>query len=143
MPTKPSRKHGKDFLDEAVAKSTYRKKELTRNRVIFAGILAFPLGSTGIHNFLMRNKKRGLIHLLYSSTTFGMFFIPMVYGLAVLYRCTHKMGCEDISDYDDTLNAILIAGLILFCISIIWGAVEGVIILLHRNRYPITPNKKQ
>ena len=68
MPTKPShKKHGKDYLDEAVAKSTYRKKPITRSRAIKAGILGILLGTTGIHNAMMRNKKRGFVHLLFSS----------------------------------------------------------------------------
>jgi hypothetical protein len=137
MPTKPShKKHGKAYLDEAVAKSTYRKKPITRSRAIKAGILGILLGTTGIHNALMHNKKRGFVHLLYSSTTFGMFFLPLCHGFLVIYKCRHGGECIDMTSYDDTLNALVIAGLILFATSIIWGIVEGVIILKNAKNFP-------
>ena len=138
MPTKPNRnrKHGKDYLDEAVAKSTYHKKPITRSRAIKAGILGILLGTTGIHNAMMRNKKRGFVHLLYSSFTFGMVFLPLCHGFLVVYQCRHGGECIDISGYDDTLNAIVIAGLILFFASIVWGVVEGVIILKNYKSFP-------
>ena len=138
MPTKPSKnkKHGKDYLDEAVAKSTYRKKPITRSRAIKAGIFGILLGTTGIHNAIMRNKKRGFVHLLYSSITFGMFFMPLSYAFSVVYRCQHGGECVDISGYDDTLNVLVIAGFILFFTSIVWGIVEGVIILKNYKSFP-------
>lgn len=136
MPTKPSKnKHGKDYLDEAVAKSTYRRKPISRNRAIAAGILAVPLGCIGMHDILLRNKKRGFIHMLISSVAFGMFFLPLSHAFMIVYKCKHNLGCEDIHGYDDTLNVIVIAGLILFAASIIWGIIEGIIILTHLNRF--------
>ena len=136
MPTKPSKnKHGKDYLDEAVAKSTYRRKPISRNRAIAAGILAVPLGCIGMHDILLRNRKRGFIHMLISSVAFGMFFLPLSHAFMIVYKCKHNLGCEDIHGYDDTLNVIVIAGFILFAASIIWGIIEGIIILTHLNRF--------
>ena len=137
MPTKPSknRKHGKEYLDEAVAKSTYRKKPVTRKRAVFAGILAFPLGLIGAHDFALRNKKRGFFHLLISTVFFGMVFLPLSHGIFVVYQCQHGGECIDMSGYDDTLNVIVIAGLILLAASFIWGIVEGIIILTHLGRF--------
>ena len=138
MPTKPNknRKHGKDYLDEAVAKSTYHKKPITRSRAIKAGILGILLGTTGIHNAMMRNKKRGFIHLLFSSAAFGMFFLPISHAFTVVYLCKHGGECIDISSYDDTLNILVIAGFILFFASIVWGIVEGIIILKNCKSFP-------
>ena len=138
MPTKPSKhkKHGKDYLDDAVAKSTYHKKPITRGRAIKAGILGILLGTTGIHNALMHNKKRGFVHLLFSSATFGMFFLPLGHAFSVVYLCKHGGECIDISSYDDALNVLVIAGFILFAASIIWGIVEGVIILKNCKSFP-------
>ena len=137
MPTKPSkRKRGKDYLDEAVAKSAYRKKPITRSRAIKAGTLGILLGATGIHNILMHNTKRGLAHLLYSSTAFGMFFLPLCHAFIVVYLCKHGEECIDISSYDDTLNTLVITGFALFATSIIWGAVEGIIILKNYKNFP-------
>lgn len=130
MPTSPNKKHGRDYLEEAVAKSTYHKKPLTRERAISCGILAIMLGTTGIHNFLMRQKKRGLLHLLFSSLAFGMFLIPLCFGLAA-YR-KHI----DISSYDKTLNAILIGGIVLFAVSLIWAIAEGIILLINAKNFP-------
>lgn len=138
MPTAPSkhRKHGKDYLDEAVAKSTFRKKPITRSRAIKAGILGILLGTTGIHNAIMRNKKRGFVHLLFSSAAFGMFFLPLCHAFSVVYLCRHGGECVDMSSYDDTLNALVIAGFILFFASIVWGIVEGIIILKNCKSFP-------
>jgi hypothetical protein len=142
MPTKPSqhksKKHSNNYLDEAVAKSTYHKKPVTRNRAILAGLLGIPFGWIGIHNFLMRRKKRAFAHFTFSSIGFGMFFLPVCYGVAVIYQCRHTKECIDISSYDDTLNAIVITGIILFAISVLWGAIEGIILLINRNRFPVS-----
>lgn len=139
MPTKPSKKsHGKAYLDEAVAKSTYRKKPISRRRAIIAGLLAVPLGCIGFHDLLLRNKKRGFIHCLFSSIAFGMVFFPLMHGFAVVYQCQNGGECISMDGYDDTLNAIVIAGLVLFAASIIWGIVEGIIILTHLNRFTVS-----
>lgn len=136
MPTAPSkRKHGKDYLDEAVAKSTYRKKPITRHRAFIAGILAIPLGCIGFHDLLLRNKKRGFIHCLISSIAFAMVIFPLAHGFAIVYQCQNGGECLSMAGYDDTLNAIVIAGLVIFAASVIWGIVEGIIILTHLNRF--------
>ncbi|MCQ2570747.1 MAG: hypothetical protein MJ154_00650 [Candidatus Saccharibacteria bacterium] len=136
MPTKPThKKHGKAYLDEAVAKSTHRRKPITRNRAITAGILALPMGCLGMHDIILHNIKRGLIHAVISSIAFGMFLIPLTYAFMVIYKCKHDMGCDDIHGYDDTLNAVLITGIVLFAASVIWGIVEGIIILTHLDRF--------
>lgn len=137
MPTKPSKKkHGKDYLDEAVAKSTYHKKPITRKRAIRAGILGILLGCTGIHNSIMHNKKRGFAHLLLSTIAFGMFFFPLSHAFLVVYQCQHGGECINITGYDDVLNVLVIAGFILFIASIIWGIVEGIIILKNCKNFP-------
>lgn len=140
MPTKPSKntskKHGKAFLNEAVAKSGYYRKPITKKRAITAGVVAILLfGSVGIHDFIMQNRKRGLIHMFIGTIAFGMFFVPLCYGISVVYRCRDTGECIDISSYDDTLNAILVAGIFFFLASTIWGIVEGIIILTHLGRF--------
>ena len=136
MPTAPSKKkHGKDYLDEAVAKSTYRKKPITRRRAMIAGILAIPLGCIGFHDFLLRNKKRSFVHTLVSAIAFFMVVIPLAHAFTIVYRCQIGEECLSMEGYDDTLNAIVIAGLVIFAASIIWGIVEGIIILTHLNRF--------
>lgn len=137
MPTKPSKKkHGKDYLDEAVAKSTFHKKPITRKRAIIAGLLAIPLGCIGFHDLLLRNKKRGFIHLVVSSIAFGMVFFPLAHAFAVVYQCQIGKECISMEGYDGTLNAIVIAGMIFFAASVIWGIIEGIIILTHLSRFP-------
>ena len=136
MPTAPSKKkHGKDYLDEAVAKSTYRKKPISRRRAMVAGLLAIPLGCIGFHDLLLRNKKRGFIHCLISSIAFGMVLLPVAHAFTIVYQCQNGGECLSIEGYDDTLNVIVIAGLVIFAASIIWGIVEGIIILTHLNRF--------
>ena len=134
MPTKP---HRKMTLDEAVAKSTWQSKPITRKRATLAGYLGILLGFTGIHNLIMRRKKRAIAHAASSAIAFAMMLIPLAHALIVVYKCKHpeQYACPDISGYDDTLNVVLIAGIILSMLAILWGMVEGVIILLNRNRF--------
>ncbi len=133
MPTKPH----KMTLDEAVARSTWQDKPITRRRATIAGYFGVLLGFTGVHNLIMRQKKRALIHALSSAAAFAMFLAPLIYVLVVVVKCQHpeKFECPDISGYDDTLNVIMIIGMILSGLALLWGTAEGVIILLNRNRF--------
>jgi len=133
MPTKPH----KMTLEEAVARSTWQEKPITRRRATIAAYLGILLGFTGIHNLIMRRKKRALAHAVSSTIAIAMFLIPLISVLIVVVKCQHpeQFECPDISGYDDTLNVIMIAGMILTALAIIWGFIEGVILLLNRNRF--------
>ena len=137
MPTKPSKhaKHGKDYLDEAVAKSTYHAKPITRKRATVSGVLGVLLGFTGIHNWIMRRKKRAFMHSMISAIGFFMFFLPIAHGVIVVYNCRHGFGCEDMRSYSDIFNILVIAGFAIFGFSLIWGIVEGITILTHLSHY--------
>ena len=146
MPTAPSKskqKHGKDYLDEAVAKSIYRYKPISRKRALYAAVLGFPFGWAGIHNFVMRRKKRGALHVIISTVALSLFFYPFSYGISVVYRCKLGIECIDMSAYDDTLNALIIAGLVLCVANLLWGIIESIIILINLNRFPTTVSKDQ
>ena len=137
MPTKPHAKK-KMTLDEAVAKSDWRNRPISRKRATVAGVLGIPFGCLGIHDFILHHKKRGFIHLIVSSIVFGMFFMPFIYGVSVVYGCMHPelgLQCVNISEYDDTLNVVMTIGLIGTLASIIWGIVESVIVLINRNKF--------
>lgn len=133
MPTKPR----KMTLKEAVARSTWQEKPITRRRATLAAYFGILLGFTGIHNLIMRRKKRALAHAASSTVAFAMFLGPLIYVLIVVVKCRHpeQYECPDISGYDDTLNVIMIIGMILSALAILWGIVEGIIILLNRNRF--------
>lgn len=111
------------------------KKPITQKRAIKAGIFGILFGFTGIHNAMLNNRKRALAHLLSSGLAFAMFLVPLFIGFIVVYQCKHGNGCTDISGYDDTLNVILITGMILSVAAILWGIIEGIIILLKSARY--------
>ena len=137
MPTAPSKskqKHGKDYLDEAVAKSTYRHKPISRKRALYAAIL-------GIHNFVMRRKKRGALHVIISTVALSLFFYPFSYGISIVYRCKLGIECIDMSAYDGTLNVLIIAGLVLCVANLLWGIIESIVILINLNRFPVTVPK--
>ena len=137
MPTKPHTEK-KMTLDEAVAKSDWHNRPVSRKRATVAGIVGIPFGCLGMHDFIMRHKKRGFIHLIATTIAFGLFFGPFIYGVSVVYGCMHpelKLQCVKIDDYDDTLNVIMIIGLVLTLASILWGIVESVIILARRNQF--------
>ena len=125
MPTKP-RTEKKMTLDEAVAKSDWHNRPVSRKRATVAGILGTPFGCLGIHD------------LIATTIAFGLFFVPFIYGVSVVYGCMHpemNLQCIKIDDYDDTLNVIMIIGLILTLVSILWGIVESVIILINRKNF--------
>ena len=134
MPTKP---HSKITLEEAVAKSTWQSKPITRKRATLAGYFGVLLGFTGVHNLIMRRKKRAFAHAASSAVAFAMMLIPLAHALIVVYKCKHpeQYACPDISGYDDTLNVVLITGIILSILAILWGIAEGIIILANRNRF--------
>ena len=133
MPTRPHRM----TLEEAVARSTWQEKPITRRRAVIAGYFGILLGFTGIHNLIMRRKKRALAHALSSAVAFAMFLAPLIYVMVVVVKCHHPelYECPDISGYDDTLNVIMTTGLILSALAILWGFIEGVVILINRNRF--------
>lgn len=132
-PKQTERKHGKEFLDEAVEKSTYRPRAISRRRATIAGIFAIPFGWSGIHCLMMRSKKRGLLHFAAATVALAMFVFPVMHGIMVVYNCRKGIECVKIDGYDDALNVLVIAGLILFAANVIWGIVEGVIILKNRK----------
>ncbi len=140
MPTKPH-KNIKSKLQEAIEKSTKKHrrkaKPLTRKRVTYCGIAGILFGWLGIHNFMMHRPKRAFGHIIYSAITFDMFAIPLIYAAFVVYQCRHGKECIDITSYDDTLNVVVIVGLILFITSVIWGVVEGIILIANRSRFPV------
>lgn len=137
MPTSPrkSNKRGKDYLEEAVAKSTYHYKPITRRRAAVAALFGIPFGWMGIHNFMMRRRKRAALHFAISAIAISMFFYPLCYGISVYYKCQQTGECAKVEN-DDLLNVLVIIGLIAFALNIIWGIVESVIILININRFP-------
>lgn len=138
MPTKPH-SATRSKLEEAVEKSSrkrHKKKPLTRGRITYCGIMGILFGWLGVHNFMMHRTKRAFGHIIYSAITFDLFFIPFAYAAYVVYQCRHGYECIDMSSYDDTLNVILIIGLILFATSVIWGIIEGIVLITSRSRFP-------
>ena len=135
MPTKPKKKL---TLDEAVEASTWRHKPISRRRATVAGLLGIMFGYTGIHNFIMHRKKRGFCHMLISSASLLALFLPLIQAVFVVYSCKHpEFGypCYKMDSYDDALNVLLIIGIIATVFNVAWGAIEGAIILIHRNRF--------
>ena len=133
MPTKPR----KMTLEEAVARSTWQEKPITRRRATIAAYFGILLGFTGIHNLIMRRKKRALAHAISSAVAFAMFLVPLILVLIVVIKCQHpeQFECPDISGYDDTLNVIMITGIVLSALAVLWGTIEGIILLINRNRF--------
>ena len=136
MPTKPH----KISLDEAVEASTWRGKPITRKRATVAGILGIIFGFSGLHNLIMHRKKRAAGHFITSSIAFAMFVYPFAYGVAVVYCNNHIdtfKNCPNVTEggLDTTLNIVMTIGLVLSISALLWGIIEGIIILVHRNRF--------
>ena len=137
MPTKPS-KSKRMTLDEAVAASSWKNRPVSRKRATTAGIVGLFFGYMGAHDFIMRHKKRGFIHLIAFSICFTMFLVPFFMGVIAAYCRMHpelKVQCLDLRGNDITLNVIMTTGLVLVVANLIWGIVESVIILAHRKDF--------
>ncbi len=135
MPTKPHRKKGTAYLDEAVAKSTYHEKQISKRRALIAGLCAFPFGFTGLHNYLMRRKKRAFAHFVISGVALLMFFYPFLIAVKNYMSCRKGLECEDLSQFSVLFNILVIAGIVTFAASFIWAIVEGIVILTHLRRF--------
>ena len=134
MPTKPH-KNAKAYLDEAVAKSTAQAKPISHRRAIISGFAGIFCGFSGIHNMLMYRKKRGFVHLLLSTAALALVYYPFRHALYYYVRCRQGIECIDMSSFTIPFNVMVISGFALFVISVIWGVVEGVIILVHHKRF--------
>ena len=138
MPTRPNSKK-KMTLDEAVVASSWRNRPVTRKRATTAGIIGLFFGYMGAHDFIMRHKKRGLVHLISFAIAFTMFIVPFFLGVLSVYCRMHpelNVECLDLRGNDVTLNIVMTAGLILSALGVLWGIVESIIILIHRNSFP-------
>ena len=110
---------------ESVKKDKYNR--FSRKRVITSGLLGLFLGYFGVHNFVMKQPVRGVLHIL-------LFFLPL---LPVLLLFVDILGSGIVSDtlninYAPTDEFLWMSPCY---ISWIWGVIEGIILLVTSSKY--------
>ena len=110
---------------ESVKKDKYNR--FNRKRVIISGLLGIFFGSFGIHNFIMKQPVRGVLHIF-------LFFLPLL-PILLLFVDILSSGAVSSNlgiDYEPTNETLWM----LPCyISWIWGLIEGIVLLATSSKY--------
>lgn len=110
---------------EPVKKDKYSR--FSRKRVVTSGLLGIFLGYFGVHNFIMKQPVRGVIHIL-------LFFLPVLSIVLLFFDIISSGGISDnlgINYAPDNENLWMLP-----CyISWIWGVIEGIILLATSSKY--------
>ena len=98
-----------------------------RRRVITAGILGLFTGSLGVHNFIMKQPVRGVLHILLSVLPFLpiiLLFIDIITSGAISNNINFDYAPKDEFLWMSPCY-----------ISWLWGVVEGIILLATNSKY--------
>ena len=99
----------------------------SRRKVIVAGILGLFAGSIGVHNFVMKQPVRGVLHILLSFLP----FLPVL--LLFIDIFTSGAISNNISfDYAPKDEFLWLAPCY---ISGLWGFIESIILLVTNSKY--------
>ena len=100
---------------------------VSRRKVIVAGILGLFAGSIGVHNFVMKQPVRGVLHILLSFLP----FLPVL--LLFIDIFTSGAISNNISfDYAPKDEFLWLAPCY---ISGLWGFIESIILLVTNSKY--------
>lgn len=98
-----------------------------RRRVITAGILGLFAGSLGVHNFIMKQPVRGVLHILLSVLPFLpiiLLFIDIITSGAISNNINYDYAPKDEFLWMSPCY-----------ISWLWGVIEGIILLATNSKY--------
>ena len=98
-----------------------------RRRVITAGILGLFAGSLGVHNFIMKQPVRGVLHILLSFLPFLpvlLLFIDIITSGAISNNINYDYAPKDEFLWMSPCY-----------ISWLWGVIEGIILLATNSKY--------
>ena len=99
----------------------------SRRKVIVAGILGLFAGSIGVHNFVMKQPVRGVLHILLS-------FLPFLPVLLLIIDIFTSGAISDNISYDFAPKDEFL-WLAPCYISGLWGFIESIILLVTNSKY--------
>ena len=99
----------------------------SRRKVIVAGILGLFAGSIGVHNFVMKQPVRGVLHILLS-------FLPFLPILLLIIDIFTSGGISNNINYDFAPKDEFLWMAPCY-ISGLWGLIEGIILLATSSKY--------
>ena len=111
---------------EPAKKDKYSR--FARKRVVTSGILGITLGCFGVHNFMMKQPVRGVLHIL-------LFFSPILSVIFLFFDIISSGGFSDAIggfNYIPNEEAIWMSPCY---ISWFWGLIEGIILLATSSKY--------
>ena len=130
QPAQPSYQQPVQQAPAAASAAPEKKDKYSRfgrKRVVTAGILGIICGCSGVHNFIMKQPVRGVLHIL-------LFFLPF---LPILLLLIDIFGNGAISNnfnfnYAPANETLWMAP---SYISWLWGFIEGIILLVTSSKY--------
>lgn len=99
----------------------------SRRKVIVAGILGLFAGSIGVHNFVMKQPVRGVLHILLS-------FLPFLPVLLLFIDIFTSGAISDNISFDFAPKDEFL-WLAPCYISGLWGFIESIILLVTNSKY--------
>lgn len=99
-----------------------------------AGLLGVTLGAFGVHNFYLGDKKRklGFVHLL----------LAIISSLALITAAVIEMVTRYAALPNSIMSLLYVIGYLIAAANIIWGSVEGFILLAKPDDAPLFPATK-
>lgn len=99
---------------------------LSKKRVRTAGILGIIVGSFGVHNFIMKQPVRGILHIL-------LFFLPLLPVLLLFIDILTSGGVSDLGIGLEPTSEFM--WMLPSYASWLWGLIEGIILLATSSKY--------
>lgn len=113
------------LMTEPAKKDKYSR--FGRKRVMTAGLLGIFFGSFGVHNFIMKQPVRGVLHILLS-------FLPFLPILLLIIDIFTSGGISNNINYDFAPKDEFLWMSPCY-ISWLWGLIEGIILLATNSKY--------
>lgn len=93
-------------------------------------ILALIFGIFGVHNFVLKQTKKGVMHLL---LTIAGFFVMVGGSIYAFILELLTLGHFDTS----ILSTLIYVGAVIIGISFLWALYDGVMILLKKDEQTV------
>ena len=123
-PLAPPAAPSEPLRQEPVKKDKYSR--IGRKRVIVSGIMGILFGCFGVHNFIMEQPVRGILHNL-------LFFLPILPVLLLFVDILSSGFINNLGiNYVPTDETVWMLPM---TISWLWGLIDGIILLATSSKY--------
>ncbi len=111
---------------EPVKKDKYGR--FSRERVIASGVLGIFFGYLGVHNFLMKQPVRGVLHIL-------LIIVPFLPIALLFIDILSSGGISDLGIDFMPPTSDLTVWMSPGYFSWLWGVIEGIVLLATSRKY--------